>query len=236
MKHHIQEAIQRSTNPRMQTLEILTANQMKSGDLAISTATIQEANMLRELAGEWGKEVAEGAEVQIPVYTVAVHGIHSKSIDLNKMEEAKQGIILANTRAVPCAMQNIKRISWISRAHEVKARSSIIIEFTDPHIANAFIERGMVYQDQLHECELYSPESKVRQCFNCQEYGHIGTRCYKPQKCGWCSLPHPTKDCMTKDTRDNNGKDQKTCANCKGLSSRPTRSRLASLPTREMSS
>lgn len=95
----------------MKTLDILTANQMKSGDLTISTATIQEANMLRELAGEWGKEVAEGAEVQIPIYTVAVHGIHSKSIDLNKMEEAKQGIILANTRTVPCTMQNIKRIS-----------------------------------------------------------------------------------------------------------------------------
>ena len=74
----------------------------------------------------------------------------------------------------------------------------------------------MVYQDQLYECELYSPESKVRQCFNCQEYGHIGTRCYKPQKCRWCSLPHPTQDCMTKDTRDNNGKYQKVCANCKG--------------------
>jgi hypothetical protein len=172
--------------------------------------------MLRELAGEWGKEVAEGAEVQIPIYTVAVHGIHYNSININKMEEAKQGIILANTRTVPCAMQNIKRISWISRAHEVKARSSIIIELTDPRIANAFIERGVVYQDQLHECELYSPESKVRQCFKCQEYGHIGTRCYKPQKCGWCSLPHPTQDCMTKDTRDNNSKDQRACANCKG--------------------
>lgn len=216
MKHHIQEAIQRNTNPRMKTLEILTANQMKSGDLTISTATIQDADMLRELAGEWGKEVAEGAVVQIPTYPVVVHGIHSKSIDLSKIEEAKQGIILANNRIVPCTVHKIKRISWISRAHEVKERSSIIIEFTDPYSANAFIERGMVYQDQLHECELYSPESKVRQCFNCQEYGHIGTRCYKPQTCGWCSLPHPTQECMTKDTRDTNGKEQKVCANCKG--------------------
>jgi hypothetical protein len=31
----------------MKTLKIFTSNQMKSGDLAIST-TIQEANMLRE--------------------------------------------------------------------------------------------------------------------------------------------------------------------------------------------
>lgn len=116
--------------------------------------------MLRELAGEWGKEVAEGAEVQIPVYAIAVHGIHSKSIDLSKMEEAKQGIILANTRTVPCNIQRIKRISWISRAHEVKAKSSIIIEFTDPHIANAFIEREVFYQDQLHECEHYLSSSQ----------------------------------------------------------------------------
>lgn len=162
MKHHIQEAIQRNTNLRMKTLEFFTANQMKSGDFTISTATIQQVNMLRELVAEWGKEVAEGAEVQIPIYMVAVHGIHSKSIDLNKMEEVKQGIILANTRIFPCIMQNIKRISCISRAYEVKARLLIIIELTDPHIANAFIERGTVYQDYFHERELYSPESRIR--------------------------------------------------------------------------
>ncbi|KAG9243036.1 hypothetical protein BJ878DRAFT_399789, partial [Calycina marina] len=92
----------------------------------------------------------------------------------------------------------------------------IIIEFTNHHTANAFIENGMVYQDQLHECEQYSPESEVRQCLKCQEYGHSGTRCDKPQKCGWCSLPHTTQDCTTKYKRGSNGKEQKTRANCKG--------------------
>lgn len=183
----------------MKTLKILTANHMKSRDLAISNK----------------EGVAEGAEVQIPIYTVVVHGIHTKSIDLSKMDESKQRIILTNTRTVPCTAQKIRRISWISRAHEVKARSSIIIELTDPQIANAFMERGMVHQDRLHECELYSPESKVRQCFNCQEYGHIGTRCYRPRNAGGAHSPI-LPECMTKDTRDNNGKDQTKCANCDG--------------------
>ena len=35
----------------MKTLEIITANQLKSGYLAISKAITQEADMLRELAG-----------------------------------------------------------------------------------------------------------------------------------------------------------------------------------------
>jgi hypothetical protein len=54
----------------------------------------------------------------------------------------------------------IKKISWISRAHEVKMKSSIIIEFTDPHTANSIIEGGLVYQDQFHECEIHSPEAE----------------------------------------------------------------------------
>lgn len=62
---------------------------MKSGDLTIFIAIIQEVNLLRELVAEWGKEVAEGAKVQIPIYMVAVHGIHFKLIDLTRMEQAK---------------------------------------------------------------------------------------------------------------------------------------------------
>lgn len=92
----------------MKTLEIRTVDQMKSGDLTISTVTTQDADLLRELAREWGKGVAEGAEVQIPTYSVAVYGIHSKSIDLSKIEEAKQGIILATTKIVPCTVQHIR--------------------------------------------------------------------------------------------------------------------------------
>jgi hypothetical protein len=51
MKHHIQEAIQNNSNLRMKALESPTANKMKSRDLNISTATIQDTDMLRELAG-----------------------------------------------------------------------------------------------------------------------------------------------------------------------------------------
>ncbi|KAG9242501.1 hypothetical protein BJ878DRAFT_577364 [Calycina marina] len=164
LKIHIQEAIYKSADLRMKKIEVTAANQLKSGDLAISTASPQDAAILRENVKDWDKEVAEGAEVQIPVYTIAVHGIYSKSIELNKIEEAKQGIILANIRTVPCNLKDIRRMSWIFRAHEVKAKSSIIIiEFTNPHTANAFIENGMVYQDQLHDCEQYSPESKGQQ-------------------------------------------------------------------------
>jgi hypothetical protein len=214
LKLHVQEAIQNSTNLRTKNLEILAVNQLKSGDLAVSTATAEEAMALKKTAGEWEKGVAEEAEVQIPTYGVTVHGIYSKSIDLSKFEEAKQKLALANIRLVPNMKDKIKKISWISRAHEVKMKSSIIIEFTDPHTANSIIEGGLVYQDQFHECEIHSPESRVKQCFKCQEYGHIGTRCYKPDKCGWCSLSHPTQDCLTTNERDREGKDQRKCANC----------------------
>jgi len=89
--------------------------------------------------------VAKGADMQIPTYPVAVYSIHSKLINLTRIKEAKQRIILANTKTVPCIIQKIKRISWISKAYKSKARLLIIIEFTDPYTVNAFIKRGIVY-------------------------------------------------------------------------------------------
>jgi PAX-interacting protein 1 len=36
----------------------------------------------------------------------------------------------------------------------------------------------------------------VRQCFNCESFGHSSNFCGKPPKCVKCNQPHATKDCM----------------------------------------
>lgn len=52
---------------------------------------------------------------------------------------------------------------------------------------------------------LYMPS--VRQCFQCQRFGHFAKNCNSKSRCLFCSEEHAFKDCP---------KTRKKCANCKG--------------------
>jgi len=43
--------------------------------------------------------------------------------------------------------------------------------------------------------EKYKNSRPVRQCFNCQSFGHSSAFCGKPSKCVKCDQPHASKDC-----------------------------------------
>jgi hypothetical protein len=51
--------------------------------------------------------------------------------------------------------------------------------------------------------------SQVRQCFNCQEFGHIKSDCKNEMKCKRCGEAHGYKDCKVPDH-------ERICSNCHG--------------------
>ncbi|KAF5542297.1 reverse transcriptase [Fusarium napiforme] len=53
------------------------------------------------------------------------------------------------------------------------------------------------------------PEYVPKQCFNCQDFGHMALQCPNEVRCGRCLEPHPTQDC------DRDGKPSK-CFFCGG--------------------
>ena len=64
---------------------------------------------------------------------------------------------------------------------------------------------GIVYKvDEFHQ-----PVS-VRQCFNCQCFGHSAQNCKSKQKCVICGENHSHKGCRKKEAK------QPNCANCSG--------------------
>jgi hypothetical protein len=73
-----------------------------------------------------------------------------------------------------------------------------VVEFTDPEMANAIIYAGMAWDGQIHTCQLYDRACRVKQCFRCNNYGHIGTQCDAAQTCGYCAELHETKHCKQK--------------------------------------
>ncbi|KAI1315997.1 hypothetical protein F5Y16DRAFT_414742 [Xylariaceae sp. FL0255] len=142
LKAHIDHAIE----------QILSSNQLRSGDLSIKTATTREMETLKQFTGDWTHRIGNGAYVRLPTYGILVHGIRTNSVNLEKIEDLRNEILMDNKPFIPNA--EIKFIGWLSRKSLTKSASSIIIEFTEPEDANKIIDEGLIWQGQVFQCEL----------------------------------------------------------------------------------
>jgi hypothetical protein len=210
LKSHIERSIEQSRNEHIVKIKIVSANQLKSGDLSIKTATNSEMRTLREFADDWAPRIGHGCTVRNPTYGILAHGIRTSSMDMSKFEDNKRNILLDNKPFIPSA--DLKYIGWLTRAAPTKSASTIIIEFTRPEDANKIIDEGLVWQGEVFQCERYERQCRLMQCFNCQHYSHIGTQCKTATTCGYCAQEHRSRDCTTKDDADAPRK----CANCHG--------------------
>ncbi|KIV98951.1 uncharacterized protein PV09_09336 [Verruconis gallopava] len=210
LKTHVNQAITQSENEHITGITIMSANQLKSGDLSIRTTTGKETQLLRQFTDDWVARVGSGSSVRNPTYGVLVHGIRVSTVDMDKQEDMRNAILQDNKPFIPNA--EIKYIGWLTRRAPSKAMSSIIVEFTRPEDANKIIDEGLVWQGEMCQSERYERQCRLKQCFKCQAYGHIGTQCKAAKTCGYCALEHDSRDCPSKGDRDAPRK----CAACHG--------------------
>ena len=131
-------------------------------------------------------------------------------MDMNKFNEIRAELLQDNRPFIPQA--EIKYIGWLSKSALTKSASSIIVEFTNPEDANKIIDEGLIWQGEAFQCERYDRQCRLKQCYNCQKYGHIGTQCKASIACGYCSEQHSSRDCPTKADKSAARK----CAACQG--------------------
>jgi hypothetical protein len=210
LKAHVDRAIEQSGNEHIEKIKTASTNQLKSGDLSIKTATTSDMEILRQFAEDWEHRLGIGASVRIPTYGVLVHGIRTSSMDVGRFEDTRDNILQENRPFIPNA--GIKYIGWLTRTVATKSASSVIIEFTKPQDANKIIDEGLIWQGEVFQCELYDRSCRLRQCFSCQRYGHIGTQCKATTRCGYCAQEHASRECCVKSDKSVPRK----CANCKG--------------------
>ena len=84
--------------------------------------------------------------------------------------------------------------------------STVIIECS-PTAHTILSKIGHFFID-FNRCKL-EPAKNTRQCFRCGEFGHNKNSCSKDEICLFCSLPHPSFSCPSKDD-----KKLHTCSNC----------------------
>lgn len=198
-----------NNNAATKAVKVVAAHQLKSGDIQIFTSTTTEATQLKRNK-EWLGGLGAQAELIVPTYGVIVHGIPTSSINVKDQTTTIDQMLADNHTVIPDA--KITYIGWLTKEGNLKRASSIVVEFTDPAMANAVIYAGMAWDGQIHQCQLYDRACRIKQCFRCYQYGHITTQCNASQVCGYCAELHETKHCQRKEVEGFTPR----CAVCKG--------------------
>lgn len=190
-------------------IKLSSVSQLKSGDLAIQVSSYECLETLREYRNEWTPKLGKEAALHMPTYGIIAHGVEIQTMDTKDQNKVTRKLEAENRDVIPSI--KVARVSWLGKRKSNKKHASIIIEFEDPKTANLALDNGIVWESTLLYVEKYDRSCRLRHCFQCQKYGHIGTQCRNNQTCGFCSQGHRSQDCPTMD--DNN---THLCINCKG--------------------
>ena len=123
----------------------------------------------------FGKE----AMVRMPTWGVVVSNIPVKSINLSNQKAVISGL-LAENAFIWDKQAEITQVCWLQYSMNPstnKPNISIVIEFTTPQVANTAIKQGTAWKTVVHQTTHYNCEACIKQCFNCQQYGHMVNQC-----------------------------------------------------------
>ncbi|KAK7414308.1 hypothetical protein QQX98_006825 [Neonectria punicea] len=130
LKAHVDRAIEQSSNENIDKLRAVSANQLKSGDLSIKTATTADIEALRQFAEDWESRIGNGA-------TLNGHG---------SFADLQVELLRDNKPFIPTA--EIKHMSWLTRSSANKSASSVIVEFLKAEDANKIIDEELIWQGE----------------------------------------------------------------------------------------
>ncbi len=72
------------------------------------------------------------------------------------------------------------------------------------------MQEGLLHDGELKDCELFTKDCTVTQCFKWQQYGHTAKICNGRRSCTFCAKEHDYRS-PTQQTPSSH-----SCSNCKG--------------------
>jgi len=118
-----------------------------------------------------------------------------RGIDLKYTDEDLRDML-----KMPCT----RMFSATSNSHT----RSIRCECPDKETKDKLLKSGYEFAFRIHKVEDYRSQGP-RQCFKCQEFGHLARDCTAAQRCKNCGEDHRHTEC-SKTTEDHQ------CSNCQG--------------------
>ena len=176
-------------------VEVMVPNQ-KLKDQALNQASTEGCKILRQ-----------DYPVAIPRVPLSLGVTSAKSVE---NETIIKEICAATKKIVP--LISINRISWLhdDKSQEARRRSgkttgTIVVSLPNQAVQHEVVRHGLVINAQLYKARLHSKNVDIKQCFNCNQWGHTQSACGKPARCAECAGPHQTKECK---------KERISCSNC----------------------
>src|SRR5579862_9637193 len=173
IRDNINEAINIAPSFKNTPIRIAAARQLKSGNITIHAEQSKDIDLLVKHSFAWVRVLGHEAQVAILTFGVLIHNVRTNQVDTKDQAKLIQQVMMENMSMLGEA--EITYIGWLTRAGTKKQASSLVIEFTRPEDANKAIEEGLIMDAEIHNCELSDRGCKLKQCFRCQKYGHIGT-------------------------------------------------------------
>ena len=195
----LQRAIQKNTS--MTTIKISGVKKVSKSLLKLRCESEKDAVQIRDL--NWGHAL-EGVAVVKPTCGVVVHGVSKQYIDteVQTPEEIKARVESKN----PVKVERVAPLRRKARNPDAPTHS-IVIYMEDPDEADGCILDGVYLGERHHAAERFLPQCQIKQCFNCQAYGHKAEICTKKPKCGKCAQEHETRTCNSESLH---------CVHCEG--------------------
>lgn len=182
--------------------------QLRSNDTEVFVHSITERDNALKMA--------QPKEFQIlkQDYPVEIMGVPLGTM-IEKGKNANNGSIIYNmTEATKARIPGIEisRIRWLYDGKEHQwskknghTRGSVIVSLPTETLQREVVRNGIVLNAVLYTAQLWSPRAQVKQCFNCNQWGHTQASCNKAKRCGECAGTHQTRDCPKKNV---------SCCNC----------------------
>jgi hypothetical protein len=80
---------------------------------------------------------------------------------------------------------------------EQREFTELFIRIADPGQANAVVKQGLLLDNRWHKCKVYDKDCRVKQCFNCWQFRHVGRFCRRQLKCKKCvGFSHSHYSCL----------------------------------------
>ncbi len=136
--------------------------------------------------------------MQLRIFEILMHSIKINIFVLH--DDRNMTIVIetlndANTtRIFELTMKEIVFMKWLKKiVLDENEQISVMLKFIFVETINAIIKRHFVWNDEIHICERFFCNCKIKQCYNCWRYDHIENQCLSISKCDQCDKSKHSK-------------------------------------------
>ena len=171
--------------------------------LKIQCDTEEDALTLKKLKWE---TILDGATTMKTTHSIVLNGVSKQHIDLESQSQEEIKALLEQDNNI-----KVSRVTRLMRKvrNPNAPTQSLVAHMESLEDANYCINNDVRIGHRIYTAERYIPQCQIRQCFNCQGYGHKAETCTRPPRCGKCAQEHETRKC-------DRSSDKTSCVHCEG--------------------